>query len=165
MTPTIAAPRATDPFPRKPDTPPTTALIPVTTSETLTRFVTAVNVLMLLAAISEVPIIRNNCAPSFISSAVVFPDSIITLGETCGVGTGNGGGVTVHGIKLGNCVTFTGGGGAALTIGFGPGAADALFILRSDPPPSKRAKMRMRVICLWFPFKEVPNDYGQKYFF
>jgi len=165
MTPTIAAPRATDPFPRKPDTPPTTALIPVTTSETLTRFVTAVNVLMLLAAISEVPIIRNNCAPSFISSAVVFPDSIITLGETCGVGTGNGEGVTVHGIKLGNCVTFTGGGGDALTIGFGPGAAVALFILRSDPPTMADEIRIVRIKYLRFPFKEVPNDYGQKYFF
>ena len=57
------------------------------------------------------------------------------------------------------------GGGAALTIGFGPGAADALFRLKSDPPPITRAKMRIRLICLWFPFKEIPNDYGQKYFF
>ena len=165
MTPTIAAPRATDPFPRKPDTPPTTALIPVTTSETLTRFVTAVNVLMLLAAISEVPIIRNNCAPSLISSAVVFSDSIITLGETCGVGAGDGGGVTVHGIKLGNCVTFAGGGGVALTIGLGPGAADALFILSSDPPPTTREITMVRIISFSFPFKVIPNDYGQKYFF
>ena len=74
----------------------------------------------------------------------------IGAGLGAGAGFGAGGG---------------GGGGVALTVGLGPGAADALFILRSDPPPSKRAKMRMRVICLWFPFKEIPNDYGQKYFF
>ena len=98
----------------------------------------------------------------------------------------------VHGIKLGNSATFAGGGGevgggvgfaiktgigagfgagagagdgVAFAAGFAAGAADALFILSSDPPPTTRDITMVRIISFSFPFKEVPNDYGQKYFF
>ncbi len=101
-------------------------------------------------------------------------------------GAGERDGATVHGIKLGNCVTFVGGGGevgggvgfaiktgigdgvgagVALTAGLEAGAADALLILRSDPPPITRDITIVRIISFSFPFKEIPNDYGQKYFF
>jgi hypothetical protein len=57
------------------------------------------------------------------------------------------------------------GDGAALTIGLGPGAAEALLIFTAATPPIARAKISARFICLLVPFKEIPNDYGQKYFF
>ena len=57
------------------------------------------------------------------------------------------------------------GGGEALTIGFGAGAADALFILRIDPPTIADETRIARIKYLRFPFKVIPNDYGQKYFF
>jgi len=95
---------------------------------------------------------------------VIF-ESALSFFSSTGGDVLTGVGATVHGIKLGNCVTFTGGGGAALTIGFGPGAADALFILRSDPPTMADEIRIVRIKYLRFPFKEIPNDYGQKYFF
>ena len=117
-------------------------------------------------------------------------DGGFALGD--GLGAGDGDGVTVHGIKLGNSATFAGGGGevgggvgfaiktgigagfgagagagdgVAFAAGFAAGAADALFILSSDPPPTTKAITVIRTTNLCFPFKEIPNDYGQKYFF
>jgi len=123
---------------------------------------------------------------------------IPSLSFFCSTGGGvlTGVGATVHGIKLGNCVTVARGGGevgveigggvgfaisagiggafgagagvgdgAALTIGLGPGAAEALLIFTAATPPIARAKISARFICLLVPFKEIPNDYGQKYFF
>lgn len=57
------------------------------------------------------------------------------------------------------------GDGAALTIGLGAGAAEALLIFTAATPPIARAKINARFICLLVPFKEIPNDYGQKNFF
>jgi len=111
---------------------------------------------------------------------------LFTLGSCCGAGAG----VTVHGIKLGSSATFAGGGGEVgggvgfainigigagfgagagvgvdLTMGFGAGAADALFILRIDPPTMADEIRTVRIKYLRFPFKVIPNDYGQKNFF
>ena len=90
-------------------------------------------------------------------------------GGEVGVGFGWGVGLAIKtGIGAGfgaGAGAARGGGGAALTIGFGPGAADALFILRSDPPTMADEIRIVRIKYLRFPFKEIPNDYGQKYFF
>jgi hypothetical protein len=131
---------------------------------------------------------ENTSCDFIFSESPLVGCELFTLGSCCG----DGAGVTVHGIKLGNSATFAGGGGevgggvgfaiktgigagfgagagagdgVAFAAGFAAGAADALFILSSDPPPTTRDITMVRIISFSFPFKEIPNDYGQKYFF
>ncbi|CAB4897075.1 unannotated protein [freshwater metagenome] len=82
-------------------------------------------------------------------------------------GGGEVGGGVGFAIKTGIGAGFGDGAGAgvAFAAGFEAGAADALFILSSDPPLTTRDITIVRIISFSFPFKEIPNDYGQKYFF